>query len=55
MRNLAATVHELGMSTFVKWDWIFCAPPLIINEEQIQDGLAILDKVLAVADQYCDA
>ncbi len=55
MRKVAGILREEGMSTFVKWDWIFCTPPLIINEAQIQEGLAMLDKALAAADPYCDA
>ncbi|MDK1081205.1 MAG: aminotransferase class III-fold pyridoxal phosphate-dependent enzyme [Anaerolineae bacterium] len=55
MRKVAAILREQGLSTFVKWDWIFCAPPLIINEKQIQDGLAMIDQALTAADEYCDA
>jgi taurine--2-oxoglutarate transaminase len=55
MHAVATHLRKLGMSTFVKWDWIFCTPPLIINNEQLQEGLAMLDQALAVADQYCDA
>jgi taurine--2-oxoglutarate transaminase len=54
MRKVAATLRELGMSTFVKWDWIFCTPPLIITEEQIEEGLETIAQALAVADQYYD-
>jgi taurine--2-oxoglutarate transaminase len=54
MRQVAAILREQGMSTFVKWDWIFCAPPLVINEGQIRDGLAMIDQALTLADQYCD-
>ena len=53
MREVAAILREQGMSTFVKWDWIFCTPPLVVNEEQIQEGLAMLDQALAAADRYC--
>jgi taurine--2-oxoglutarate transaminase len=52
MRKVAAKLRELGMSTFVKWDWIFCAPPLIITEQQIGEGLGIIAHALAIADQY---
>ena len=55
MREVGTILRKQGMSTFVKWDWIFCAPPLIVNKEQIQDGLAMLDRALAAADQYCEA
>jgi taurine--2-oxoglutarate transaminase len=54
MRKVATLLRELGMSTFVKWDWIFCAPPLVVDEQQIQEGLAMLDQALAAADEYCD-
>ena len=54
MQKVAASLREQGMSTFVKWDWIFCAPPLIINREQLDEGLAMIDQALRIADQYCD-
>ena len=54
MGKVGTILREQGMSTFVKWDWIFCAPPLIVNREQIQEGLTMLDQALTVADQYCE-
>ncbi|GMQ77712.1 MAG: aspartate aminotransferase family protein [Anaerolineae bacterium] len=54
MIKLASSLRDQGMSTFVKWDWIFCAPPLIIKSDQIQEGLEMLDQALALADEYCD-
>ncbi len=54
MREVGAILRKQGMSTFVKWDWIFCAPPLIINKEQIQEGLAMIDQALTAADRYCE-
>ena len=29
------------------------APPLNITREELDEGLAILDEALAVADEYC--
>jgi taurine--2-oxoglutarate transaminase len=52
MQQLSTALHTNGMSTFVRWNWVFCAPPLIINEEQINEGLEILDRALSIADQY---
>jgi len=54
MQKVAAKLRELGMSTFVKWDWIFCAPPLVVNEEQLKEGLEMIDQALQIADQYCE-
>lgn len=54
MRKVAASLRENGVNTFVRWNWIFNAPPLVISEEQIGEGLAIVDKALAEADRYCE-
>jgi taurine--2-oxoglutarate transaminase len=34
----------------VRWNGIMTNPPLCITEEQLQDGFAIIDAALAVAD-----
>ncbi len=50
---MAAVAHSLiesGLSTFVRWNMIFCNPPLIITEEQIQEGIDALDRALNLAD-----
>ena len=39
MNKVAARFKELGMYTFVRWSYIFVAPPLCINKEQIDEGL----------------
>lgn len=52
MQIVAKTLRELGMSTFVRWDWVFCTPPLVINESQLHDGLDILDQALTKIASY---
>jgi len=52
--RMAAKVREAGMFTFVRWNWIFTAPPLIVTEEQIDEGLDIISQACAIADEYCD-
>lgn len=54
MEKVAASLLADGMSTFVKWNWIFCTPPLVINEVEIAEGLAMIDNALTIADQYVD-
>jgi adenosylmethionine-8-amino-7-oxononanoate aminotransferase len=41
---------ERGLFTMVRWNGIMTNPPLCITEEQLQDGFAIIDEALAVAD-----
>jgi taurine---2-oxoglutarate transaminase len=52
MNKVAARLNELGMYTFVRWNYIFLAPPLSINREQIEEGMAILSRALDLADEF---
>jgi taurine--2-oxoglutarate transaminase len=52
MKAVAASLRAQGMSTFVRWNMIFCTPPLIIDERQLRDGIQILDEALTIADNY---
>jgi taurine--2-oxoglutarate transaminase len=51
MNKVAAKLRELGLYTFVRWGYIFIAPPLCINEEEIDEGLAIISEALKIADE----
>jgi taurine---2-oxoglutarate transaminase len=51
MNKVAAKLKELGMYTFVRWSFIFIAPPLCITKEQIDEGLAMISEALSIADQ----
>ena len=53
MNKVAAKIKELGMYTFLRWNYIFVAPPLIVTKAQIDEGLAIISGAIAVADAYC--
>ncbi len=51
MNKVAAKIKELGMYTFVRWNYIFIAPPLCINKAEIDEGLAIISEALLIADE----
>jgi taurine---2-oxoglutarate transaminase len=51
MNKVAAKIKALGMYTFVRWGYIFIAPPLIVTKEQIEEGLAIISEALLIADE----
>ena len=51
--RMAAKMRELGMFTFVRWSFLFVAPPLCITEAEVDEGMAIIDQVLNIADEYC--
>jgi taurine--2-oxoglutarate transaminase len=52
MNKVAAKIRELGMYTFVRWNFIFIAPPLCVTKEQIDEGLAIISEAISIADEY---
>ena len=53
MNKVAAKIRQLGMYTFVRWSYIFIAPPLIVTKEQIDEGIKIISEALTIADEAC--
>ena len=51
MNKVATKIRELGIYTFVRWNYVFIAPPLCINENQIDGGLEIISEALKIADE----
>ncbi len=51
MNKVAAKIKELGMYTFVRWSYIFIAPPLCVTKEQIDEGLKIISEAILIADE----
>ncbi len=51
MNKVAAKIKELGMYTFVRWGFIFIAPPMIVTKEQVDEGLAIISEAIKIADE----
>ena len=51
MNKVAAKIKELGMYTFVRWSYIFIAPPLCVTKDQIDEGLAIISEAIRIADE----
>ncbi len=51
MGKMAARLRELGLHGLMRWNWVFMSPPLCINEEQLEEGLAIIDDALNIADE----
>jgi taurine---2-oxoglutarate transaminase len=51
MNKVAAKIKELGMYTFVRWSYIFIAPPLIVTKEQVDEGLSIISQAISIADE----
>jgi taurine--2-oxoglutarate transaminase len=52
MNQVAAELKQLGMYAFVRWNYVFIAPPLSITREQVDAGLAIISEALLIADAH---
>jgi taurine--2-oxoglutarate transaminase len=50
MGKIAGMLKQRGFSTYTHENMIIVAPPLIITEEELKGGIALLDEVLAVVD-----
>ncbi len=51
MNKVNAFLRERGVYTLVRWNNVFVNPPLCITEEQLLEGLSIVDQALEIADQ----
>ena len=52
MNRVAGRLKDLGMYTFVRWNYVFIAPPLCITREQVDEGLAMISDALTIADAH---
>ena len=51
--DLGNAAMERGLYLFVHWNVVMVVPPLVITRDELDEGLAILDEVLEIADEYC--
>jgi taurine---2-oxoglutarate transaminase len=54
MNKVAAKLKELGMYTFVRWNYVFIAPPLCITKEQVDEGIEMISQALQIADEHVE-
>jgi taurine---2-oxoglutarate transaminase len=50
--RIAKAAMERGLYLFVHWNVVMIVPPLTITREELEEGLGVLDEVLAIADEY---
>jgi taurine---2-oxoglutarate transaminase len=51
MTAFNAYLREHGVYTMLRWNSFFINPPLCITEEQLREGLAVIDQALEIVDQ----
>ena len=50
--RLAKAALERGLYLMTHWNVVMAVPPLTITRDEVDEGLAILDEALAIADEY---
>ena len=51
MQTLGKFFRQEGLYTFVRWNTFFTNPPLCINEAELREAFAIIDKGLEITDR----
>ncbi len=54
MLDVAKYLRQNGLFTYMPWNIIFVVPPLCITADQLEEGLAIVDKALEITDAACE-
>ena len=44
--------NDNGLFTFVRWNNFFVNPPLSITKAELDEGLAIIEGALEIADEF---
>ncbi len=50
--RLAKAALERGLYLMTHWNVIMVVPPLTITRDEVDEGIAILDEALALADEH---
>jgi taurine--2-oxoglutarate transaminase len=52
VNRIVKAALDRGVYLFVHWNVVVICPPLTITREELDEGLAVLDEVLALADEH---
>jgi len=52
MARLAKAALEQGLYLMTHWNVVLVCPPLTITREELDEGLAVLDEALSIADEH---
>jgi taurine---2-oxoglutarate transaminase len=50
--RMAKAALDRGLYLMTHWNVVMVVPPLTITREEVDEGIAVLDEVLAIADEY---
>jgi taurine--2-oxoglutarate transaminase len=51
MAELNQYLMDNGVFLYSRWNYMFVVPPIIINEKEMAEAFAVMDKALDIADR----
>jgi taurine--2-oxoglutarate transaminase len=51
MTELNKYLLDKGVFLYSRWNYLFIVPPLIINEKEMAEAFAVIDKAIDIADR----
>src|SRR5207245_1133636 len=55
LARLSKAALERGLYLMTHWNVIMVCPPLTITREELEEGVAVLDEALSIADEYVES
>ena len=52
--RVAKAALDRGLYLMTHWNVIMVVPPLTITRDEVDEGIAILDEALSIADEYAE-
>ena len=52
--SMAKHALDRGLYLMTHWNVVMVCPPLTVTRDELDEGIAILDDALSVADTFCD-
>ena len=52
MARITKSLLDDGIYMYLRWNYMFVVPPIIINEEQLREAFVAIDKALTIGDGY---
>ena len=54
MGEINKALMNEGVYMYLRWNYMFTVPPIIINEAQLKEAFEVIDKALDIADRYIE-
>ncbi len=54
MAKITRSLLDSGVYMYIRWNYMFVVPPVIINKEQMKEAFKTIDRALDIGDKYVE-